>query len=384
MRICIISKQFPPEVGGSGVYSYEIANAMGRRGHDVDVWTQSHPDSERILPVHENVSVQHVTTARRELVTFETLFFSVRAQISVNFSKYDVIHGTLMPASPICLRTSDISPPIVVTSHGTSLGEVRSHHLNIPTDFLKMFFFHPMNYLMDALTAPRCDRIIAISSSAKEELARFYPINRRELTHVSHGVDTERFSPRNSDIKDLSSELFQLLYVGRLVSRKHVGLAIKSISQSENKTVELLIAGTGRHRHRLEQKAKRLDVDSQVKFLGYVSDNKLPNLYSTVDMFMFTSRYEGFGLTFLEAMSSGTPVIGTPVGGFPDLVTHNESGIIVNRNSAEIANIINKFASSEQLVTEMSTNARHVAESRTWDTVAAETEEIYKSVIENL
>jgi Glycosyltransferase len=100
-------------------------------------------------------------------------------------------------------------------------------------------------------------------------------------------------------------------------------------------------------------------------------------------MFAFCSRYEGFGLTFLEAMASGTPVIGTPVGGFPDLVTDGESGIIVDRDPTDMTQAIDTLASSPALLEKMSTKARETAESRTWDTVAAETETVYESVIAN-
>ena len=126
---------FPPGVGGSEMYAYELANALGERGHDVDVYTQATDHGGRSVPLGENVTVETVCRARNYLVTFETLYYSLKTRRRVDFEGYDVIHGTLMPASTIALTPRfGFDTPIVVTSHGTSLGETLSHTPEIPTD----------------------------------------------------------------------------------------------------------------------------------------------------------------------------------------------------------------------------------------------------------
>jgi glycosyltransferase involved in cell wall biosynthesis len=318
----------------------------------------------------------------RELVTFETIYYSLLVRKNINFEKYDVIHGTLMPASLISLSISPPDVPIVVTSHGTSIGEVRSHKLEIPTDYLKKFFFHPTNVLMDATTITGVDRVIAISSIAEEELERWYPVSHEQIVRIPHGVDTERFSPNQHCHRSINDAKFSLLHVGRLVSRKHVDLALEALAEIERDDIELLLAGTGRHRERLENRAAELGIAEDVDFLGFVPEEDLPTLYASSDAFLFLSRYEGFGLTFLESMASGTPVIGTRVGGFPDMVTDGEEGIIVDHGTNDVANAIERLADDPELIAEMGRRVRAVAESRTWDDVAADTEAVYKAVLE--
>ena len=81
MRVCLLSKMFPPGVGGSEMYAYELANALGARNHTVDVITQSVPDAEHTVDSHDNVSVHRITKARKYLVPLETLYYSVRTRL---------------------------------------------------------------------------------------------------------------------------------------------------------------------------------------------------------------------------------------------------------------------------------------------------------------
>lgn len=381
MRICLVSKQFDPSGGGSERYAYALSTALANRGHDVDVFALGDADA---VPdtVHDNLSVTFVGERKRSLVTFETLYYSLLTRRHVDFDAYDVIHGTLMPASPIALAVRPPSTPLVVTSHGTSLGEVRSHNLEVPTDYLKKLFFHPTNVVMDVATIPRADRTIAISRDSYDELARRYPVSPETLVHVPHGVDDEHFHPGHPPHDAVDPDRLTLLHVGRLVSRKHVDLGLRAVAALDRDDVELLVAGDGTHRARLETLADRLGIADRTTFLGFVPEAELPALYAGSDAFLFLSRYEGFGLTFLEAMASGTPVIGTAVGGFPDIVTSGEGGFVVDRTPDAVARAIGRFAESSDVLMQASSRARDTAEARTWDTVAAETERVYEAVTE--
>jgi len=382
MDICFISKQFNPAGGGSERYAYEITRALTRRGHHVEVFTLGRRDEFHNHDFPDELSVTFIGNRRRKLVTFETLFFSIVTKLEVNLEQFDVIHSTLMPASSIALSIGNYSIPMVVTSHGTSVGEIQSHKLEVPTDYLKKFAFHPMNLFMDIVTALNSSRVIAISSHSQDELEKYYPIDSEHINRISHGVNDTRFRPDYDRHPAVSPNKCTLLHVGRLVSSKHVDLALHAVKQiSRDTDIELIIAGDGTHRDRLVKITKALDIENIVRFLGFVPEDELPPLYASSDVFLLCSRYEGFGLTFLEAMSSGTPVIGTPVGGFPDLVTHNKSGIIVDHDSTDMATAIERIVSSDELLSEMSTEARRVAKSQTWDAVAAETEAVYNSVI---
>ncbi len=332
-------------------------------------------------PLPDGLSVTFIADRRRYLVTFETLYYSLLTRREVHFENYDLIHGTLMPASPIAMSVRPPSAPLVLTSHGTSLGEVRSHQLEVPTDYLKKFFFHPMNVLMDAATIRHASRVIAISRDSQKELQGRYPVSDNAVRRVPHGVDCDRFRPDCAGHPDVSPDRFTLLHVGRLVSRKHVDLGLEALATLDRDDVELLVAGTGTHRDRLEQKTRDLGISHLVSFLGFVPEDDLPSLYASSDAFLFLSRYEGFGLVFLEALASGTPVIGSRVGGFPDLVTDGQEGLIVDRDASAVAGAIDTLAESPERAAQMGERARALAEGRTWDVVAEETEAVYEAAL---
>lgn len=371
---------FPPGVGGSEVYAHELANALGALGHRVDVYTQSEQGTGAPPDLHDNVTVTETVPARNYLVTFETLYYSVKTRLSVDFDAYDIVHGTLMPASTIGLGAID--PPVVVTSHSFAPSEVRAHSPDRPADVLLKFFFHPMNAVMDLVAGRNADHVIAISSQMQTQLSDTYRIPTESITLINHGVNTARFYPRDDDHERAATDRFTVLFVGRLITRKGAATAIRSLAETHHENVELLIAGSGRQRSSLEELVAELGIHQQVEFLGYVPEEELPRLYSASDVLVFPPAYEGFGLVFLEAMACGTPVIGTRVGGVPDLIEDGETGFVVEGGSVEIAERIDQLADDPELLARMSTAAAENAGSRDWQLVAERVEDLYQTLLD--
>lgn len=382
MRICFLSKMFPPVVGGSGVYAYEITNALAEQGHTVDVFTQSKDTNASSLEIHNNVSIYRLAQSRRYLVTFETLYYSVKARLGIDFDDYDVIHGTLMPASTVALTDRlNFDTPIVLTSHSFALSEVFAHSPEKPADYLLKYVFHPMNMIMDNVAARSADAIITISEQMEVQLSERYRLHPERITTISHGVDTSRYRPYDDGHPAVSEDHLTLLFVGRLISRKGVDLAIRSLAATGRQDIQLLIAGTGRLENQLKRLSSNLNVSDRVQFLGYVPDEKLPLLYASADVTLFTSVYEGFGLVLLESLSSGTPVIGPPVGGVPDMIENDVTGYIVERDPDSFATKIEHVADHRETLRRMSTASRSVAEDQSWNQVAKSVGDVYDEVV---
>lgn len=370
MEICILSKMFPPDTGGAETYAYELANALGRAGHNVDVYTMEAADSGDI-DVHENVSVTRLMK-RRRLVAVDTVLFSIVARLSVDFTQYDIIHGTLMPASTVALTPGLGMPevPLAVTSHGTSVGELNSSEPRTPIDYLMKYVFHPMNIVLDNIGGRFADRILAISDDVRDQLVGWYKFDQSKVAVVPHGVDPERFSPDSGPHRAPDPDRFTLLYVGRLGPRKGVDLAIESLARLDRSDVELLIAGTGRHEDYLRDLATDHDVEDQVRFLGYVSDEELPGLYASVDLFVLLSTYEGFGLVLLEAMAAGTPVVAADRGGIPTAVA-DQTGLLVSRDVEAVSAAVERYIDDPEYRSNCAQGARRHAENLSWDSVAS-------------
>lgn len=382
LRICLITKMYPPRTGGGATYAYELANALGELGHEVDVYTQAVSDEDESVETHPNVDVTRITKAR-PLVVFSTLYFSIACRLRIDFEGYDVIHGTLMPASTIAFGPwflDGLDAPLVLTSHGTSYDEARSVDPDGFADYLFRYFFHPVNVAMDAVSGRFADHIIAVSDHTREQLRDLYRFDEAKLTTVPPGIDTERFQPMQEIHPAVDESKRTILVVSRLDPRKGIDKAIRAFAQLDRDDTELLIGGTGRLEASLRELAAELGVADRVRFLGFVPKEELPTLYSAADLFVLPSEYEGFGIVFMEAMACGTPVIGTDVGGVPTAIDEGETGYLMPKDGVkQLAERTGEILYDPGAYDRLASNAREWAEAHDWNTIAVRVEDVYRS-----
>lgn len=168
----------------------------------------------------------------------------------------------------------------------------------------------------DRLAADRVDHFIAISQEVRRRIAKVY---RREAAIIYPPVDVNRFAP-TSKIEDY------YLLVGRLVPYRRIDLLIEAFNKMPR---PLLIAGSGRDRERLEALA-----GPTVRFLGYVPDADLPDLYARCRAFVFPGE-EDFGIAPIQAMAAGRPVIAYAAGGVLDSVIPGQTGALFAEQSVD-------------------------------------------------
>jgi glycosyltransferase involved in cell wall biosynthesis len=136
--------------------------------------------------------------------------------------------------------------------------------------------------------------------------------------------------------------------------------------------VKLLVAGDGEDREKLEHVARGLEVQGRVIFAGHVDHKELPAYLKISDIFVRPSLIEGLGNSFLEAMAAGVPIIGTRVGGIPDFLTENETGLFCNvQDPRSIAEAVRQYMEDPALVARVvGTAKRLVAEKYDWNKIA--------------
>jgi glycosyltransferase involved in cell wall biosynthesis len=222
--------------------------------------------------------------------------------------------------------------------------------------------------------------VIAISDHAYEQLTTWYRLDEDKVDMIPHGVDTKRFYPREEQHPTVNEAKTTLLYVGRLGARKGLDLVFRALARVDDEDVEFLIAGTGRHEETLRKLARELEITNQVRFLGYVADEELPVLYSSADVFVLPSKYEGFGLVLLEAIACGTPVIGADAGGIPTAVENDETGLIVPRTVENFIEAIELMA-DRSLREEYAEKAYTKRINMSWQSVVYTVEDIYRDLI---
>jgi glycosyltransferase involved in cell wall biosynthesis len=144
---------------------------------------------------------------------------------------------------------------------------------------------------------------------------------------------------------------------------------IDALALLERDRYQLEIVGTGPHEAALRERARRLGLERQVRFTGWLDHAQVARRYREADLFTLAPWVESFGHGFLEALASGLPVVGTNVGAIPELVEHSRNGMLVApRRPRELAHAISYLAADPRLCAEIGRRNRAIAEQKfSWD-----------------
>jgi L-malate glycosyltransferase len=170
--------------------------------------------------------------------------------------------------------------------------------------------------------------LIAVGNGLKKEMSEFS--GRNDIKVIHNLIPVENFY-----ISENRNNVFTFFSLAFLEGEKGMDVLIKSFSKYfKNSNAKLLIGGEGSQKEFLINLAKELNIDSQIEFLGALSREEVSKYMSLCDSFVLASKYETFGVVYIEALASGKPVIGTFNGGAEDIINSN-NGLIVKINDIE-------------------------------------------------
>jgi len=254
--------------------------------------------------------------------------------------------------------------------------------------FLEMdypgFFYRLGNSLVERLTRSLTDHFITVSKGLKDKLVS-QGVPEDKITVIYNGIVLEEFNPvrnaantRRKYGLDASAPLVGV--VARLHPVKGHRFFLEAAREvlQQRPDVRFLVIGDGPLRPSLEELAAQLGIAGQVIFTGFVED--IPALMSELDLLVISSLWEGFGLTAVEAMALGVPVVSSEAGGLPEVVRHGETGLLVPpANVTALARGIIWMLDHPEAVAEMTKRASvAVLENFTAAVMARRTEELYR------
>ncbi len=212
----------------------------------------------------------------------------------------------------------------------------------------------------------KADGIVSVSEFTKRTITELFGVAENKIHLVPNGIDMAAYqTPATlSDITNQYKESGKPLIfsIGRLIERKGFDKAIEAIHmvRSKHPDVQLVIAGTGDMKNKLENLIDQFELASVVTLVGRVSHEELLSFYQACDIFLMPNRElengdtEGFGLVFLEANAFKKPVIGGNAGGAVDAILHAKTGLLVDSTSVqEIADAIVQLLENDKLRKEM-------------------------------
>ena len=344
-----------PTFGGSGVLATELGKALATKGHAVHFITYQQP--VRLSGFYTNIFYHEVRIPHYPLFDFppyETTLASTMVDVVLNNDldllhvHYAIPHASAAYMAKQILKKKGKDIPVITTLHGTDITLVGKDKT-----------FEPVV----AFSINESDAITAVSKNLRDETYHSFKIE-KEIEVIYNFVDIERFSKKPLDAfrKTLAPNGEKILVhasnfrkVKRVNDVIHVFAKIQKILPCK-----LLMVGDGPDRPEAEELSRELDICDEVRFLG--KQQEMEEILAIADLFVLPSESESFGLSALEAMAAGVPVISSNAGGLPEINIHGQTGFMTNVGDvAEMSKLAIDLLKDEKQLNLFKQNAKEQA-----------------------
>jgi L-malate glycosyltransferase len=311
-----------PTYGGSGVVASELALSLADRGHAVHLFSHqvpprlAHAGGPVQMHVSQGLPYPLFTSTPHDLaVTSAVLRVHRDEGLDVLHAHYALPHAVsaILARAAAQRDSSRPAPRVVTTLHGTDITIVGSDPSYAPLT----------QYLLSA-----SDAATAVSESlARDTRRHFCPgADPCAIEVIPNFVDTERFAPQAPGARARRKHALAV-HVSNFRPVKRVPWLVEAFARATDGTqAELVLVGDGPTRSESCEAARRLGLGARVRFLG--ERDALPELLGPADVFLLSSSEESFGLSALEALACGVPVVATAVGGVPEVIRDGETGLL--------------------------------------------------------
>jgi N-acetyl-alpha-D-glucosaminyl L-malate synthase BshA len=365
-----------PTFGGSGVLATELGMALSQKGHEIHFITYQQPVR---LYFHPNIYYHEVSVPTYPLFDFppyETALTSTLVNVITNNNldllhvHYAIPHASAAYFARQILKKSGRDIPYITTLHGTDITLVGRDQTYAP---------------VVAFSINESDAITAVSHNLKDETISSFPIEKD--IHVIHNfIDINRFYQSDKDHfkKMLAPNGERILaHVSNFRKVKRVEDVIHVFQKVREKMpCKLLMIGDGPERPNAEELSRSLEVCNDIRFLG--KQEQMDEILSISDLFILTSSYESFGLSALEAMSCGVPVISTNAGGLGEINVHGFTGYLINVGDVEdMATHAFSILENETVLNQFKNQAKEHAMKFEKQFIIPQYEQLYNEVVQS-
>ncbi len=391
MRVLLLSWEYPPHcLGGLGRHVKRLAPVLAEMECEIHVVTPNWADGE---PQEQkgNLHIHRVAPPKIYMPDVHTGAWQTNLELGRYIEKlitttgsFDLIHAHdwSVAFSAIALKQS-FKIPLLVTIHATERGRNRGHVTSN---------LHRAINQVEWWATFEAWRVICCSEYMAQELREFFSLPEDKLDIIPNGVNVQDFVVSESEsclalFRNMYARSHEkiVLYLGRLVYEKGVHVLIEAIPRilSDFPNVKFVIAGRGPMLDALRQRTWELNIANKVLFAGLISDIDRNRLYHLASCAVFPSLYEPFGIVALEAMASRTPVVVSDRGGFAEVVSHSEDGLVVPAENVEaLAGAVLQVLTEPRAAQERVECAyRMVSTKYTWQHIARQTRAVYDRVV---
>jgi N-acetyl-alpha-D-glucosaminyl L-malate synthase BshA len=310
-----------PTYGGSGAMATELGIALAHRGHEVHFITYAQPF--RLPTFHPRIFFHEVDVGRYPLFEYPPydLALAVRmhevvrkARLEVLHCHYAIPHATSAWIAREMLKEKGDDVRLVTTLHGTDITIVGQD---------------PSFHAITKFSIEKSDRLTAVSHYLRDETFTAFGCTACQVQVIYNFIDPEvydraRYAPA---LSGLAGDRRVLMHVSNFRPVKRVLDVVRVFARVCRELPSVLVmVGDGPDRGAAEEEARRLEVQDSVFFLGRI--DQVAPLLASADLFLLPSHHESFGLSALEALACGVPVVASRAGGLPEVVRDGETGAL--------------------------------------------------------
>ncbi|MBI4721718.1 MAG: glycosyltransferase family 4 protein [Candidatus Stahlbacteria bacterium] len=368
MKIAVVGVE-ATKTGGTERFTYELVNSLGAELFASTVVAESRFQRDKLQSRLSrsiggfggtDIKFHKIPKLRGPDIISKNLF-PLFAQLIVPRSLYDIIIS-----EGVTYFTPSMS--IAVTSQRATLDLLAKGELFFSLSLSRYIYWRArviVPYILERILYSRNIPVVAISNLLKQELVMRYKVKENRVFVVYPGVDLDEFRPdpklRSITRRQLNLTGDVLIFVGSQWGRKGLKYLFNAIRNKPKFTL-LVVGGVNE---------QVMDYPANVRFIGYRSN--LCELYNAADIFVFPSLFDAFGLTVLEAMACGIPVVVSKIAGASEIV--GDGGVIIN-NPRDPQEIMDKILITNLHKEEMGKKARLIAENYSWNVMGTEIRKI--------
>jgi glycosyltransferase involved in cell wall biosynthesis len=368
-KIAINATSVGEKPTGLGMYTYEILAELLKADHDFVVFASSNQLKKQygdtVIPASPRTSPALGSKGHLARYLWEQTVLPIklrRYKVSLLYST--VPEGILNPFS--------------------KQKQIMTIHDIIPARYpelspkMKYHFYYDLPILLQ-----NAHRVVCVSENTKKDVVNYYGVKNKPIYVIREGLNRQRFYPRERGVvrKQYGFEEY-LFYVGDMRPYKNLDRSLEAFARLNQRDLRFVVVGKKDPRFypKLQRKVDQLSLRERVVFMGYVSGEDLPSLYSEAMALVFPSLYEGFGLPPLEAMACGCPVVTSNAASLPEVC--GEAAHYVDPHSVDsIAQGIYQVMSDRNLRNTLTHKGLERAKLFSWEKAAKEVLDIFEEIL---
>ncbi|MBH0160332.1 N-acetyl-alpha-D-glucosaminyl L-malate synthase BshA [Fictibacillus sp. 26RED30] len=366
-----------PTVGGSGVVATELGKLLAEKGHEIHFITSSVPF--RLGKFYPNIFFHEVEVNHYSVFKYPPYDLALASKMAevAKREKLDLLHVHYAVPHAVCAvlakQMLNDEMKIVTTLHGTDI---------------TVLGYDPSLSEMIKFGIEKSDVVTSVSHQLKADTLELLNIN-KDIIPVHNFVDERVYYRRsnNAELRQtygIEENEKVIVHISNFRKVKRLEDVIKSFALIRKElSSKLLLIGNGPELTTACELVRELDIEEDVLFLG--KQENVGELFSICDLKLLLSEKESFGLVLLEAMACGVPVIGTNIGGIPEVIVDGETGYMVELGDPESVaqKALALLQDEEKLMAFRENSVRHVKENFLSDKIVSIYEDIYYSLVED-